>query len=153
MSGMGERAYLGEPAEDVQSQVVELRSKALELFVRVDVLGRDLGEQSDGLLERRIVGAILELDNVLARDEIDAEGLDDGSTPVKGTGGGGGSECQRQQGQERRSIHHLGAWKKEWELGYGEEVRREGEMVGCSSSLDSMLQERDADIYLNIKPS
>lgn len=110
MSGVGERAYLGEPAEDIQGQVVELRSKALELVVRVDVVGRHLGEQSDGLLECGIVGAILELDNVLARDEIDATGLNDGSTSVKGTGGGGGSECQRQQGKEGRSIH-LGGWR------------------------------------------
>lgn len=111
MRGVGEWAYLGEPAEDIQGQVVELRSKALELVVRVDVLGRDLGEQSDGLLERRIVGAILELDNVLARDEIDAAGLNDGSPFVKGTGGGGGSKGQRQQGQEGRGIQHLGDWR------------------------------------------
>ena len=26
-------------------------------------------------------------------------------------------------------------------------------MVGCSSSLDSVMQERGVDIYLNIKPS
>ena len=94
-------AYLGEPAESVQGQVVKVRSKALELVVRVNVLGRGLGERSDGLLERRVVGAILELDNVLARDDVNATGLDNGSTSIKGTGGGRSSECQRQQGQER----------------------------------------------------
>ena len=102
----GVRAYLREAAENAQRQVVEVRSEALELVVGIDVLGRSLSEQGDGLLERRVVGAILELYDVLAWDDLDTAGRNDGSTSVEGTGGSRGGERQRKESEKSRGVHH-----------------------------------------------
>lgn len=98
--------YLGESLDGLESSVVDLGSKSLE-FALVDKVGvLALGELGDGRSQGGIAGAILELDDVLAGDDLDAAGLDDRGAAVDRAGGG--CQRQRQQGEESRREEHLG---------------------------------------------
>jgi hypothetical protein len=75
----GERtAYLGQLAHGIQHLRAQLGGEALEVLGAVDVLGLRRLELLDGVLERGLGRAGLELDDVVARDELGGSGLDDG---------------------------------------------------------------------------
>ena len=68
----------------------------------VDVVG--LADLGDGLVKSSLGSTVLELDNVLAGDELGASaGLEDGSALVNGRRGGG--HGQRQESEDGRQLH------------------------------------------------
>lgn len=81
----GGRAYIFELADGVQHVRAQLGRKALELAGAVDMLGRfRVLEVANGVRQRGFRRARLELDNVVARDELGAPRLDDGSREGEG---------------------------------------------------------------------
>lgn len=100
------KAHLGESLNALERRGIDGAGEALELASLVDVVGllALAGELADGVGERGIGGVVLELDNVLARDDLDAAGLDDRGALVDGCGR---RQRQRQHGQESEREDHV----------------------------------------------
>lgn len=77
------------------------RGEALEALDVVDVVSITL-EGAHGLVESRDSGILVELDDVLALDELRSSGLDEGSRRGSLSRG---SECQRQESKEGGGTH------------------------------------------------
>lgn len=84
--------YLGQLADRIQHLRVQLGREALEVAGAVDMLGRGRLELLDGVEQRVLGRAVLELDDVVARDELDTPRLDDGRREGEGEEGGPGEE-------------------------------------------------------------
>lgn len=93
-------SYLGEVANGLEGSIVKSTSEALELATLVDLVGLVLAED---LIHDGIGGTILELDNVLAGNDLASAGRDDRGALVKGTGSSRGSESRGQESQESSS--------------------------------------------------
>lgn len=91
---------LGEVADGLEGSIVKSTSEALELATLVDLVGLVLAED---LIHDGIGGTILELDNVLAGNDLASAGRDDRGALVKGTGSSRGSESRGQESQESSS--------------------------------------------------
>lgn len=90
-------AYLGQGLDSLDTGAVEVGGEALELLGAVHVLGRRL-EALDGVLHGRVGGALLELDDVGARDGGSGQGLDQGSRERQREDRGQGEEVMHFEG-------------------------------------------------------
>lgn len=78
--------YLRERANGIKDLVVELAGETLEPAHLVDVVGLALDADPGENLFQGIIGvALLQLDNVLSRDDLTGAGLEDRGAPVDRT--------------------------------------------------------------------
>lgn len=83
----GERTYLRQLANSIENLGSQRRSEALEVAGTVDVLGPAGLELLEGVLQGTLGSAVLELDNVVAGDQLGCPRLDDGCREGKGEEG------------------------------------------------------------------
>ena len=85
---------LGEVLHLLESLAAEVGGETAEFAVAVDVRGL---EPLDGVLESAVGSALLELDDVAARDELRRAGLDDGCREGEREKGRDGGEMHRER--------------------------------------------------------
>lgn len=107
---MGISTHIRESPDNVEKGIVDLAGEALELVMLVDVVGLELGDLVEEEVHDIVGGTILQLDDVLAGDDLAGPGSEDGSPLVEGLGGRG-SEGRREKCEEGSGEVHCGRIK------------------------------------------